>query len=280
MTMQLSPIPRVEARLRTIEGDKKQAQEQMRERNSHGSNIVTPPKYQIGDKVWLEGRHLRTNQPTTKLAPRRHGPFAIVQVMSPVNYRLELPTQWSIHDVFHTDLLTPYKETVTHGANYQRPPPELVEDVEEYEVEKVLDSRRQGRGRKLQYLIKWKGYADSDNQWVPWDDVHADEEIRKYKQANPTAETHIKAVSTERDASSNPSHNMSHVPLTIITIDDSPTSTPSPHTTTTTTWTTHSALPSSMSEQQQNETNESNERDLAEARRRFPTPASGRVEDR
>jgi hypothetical protein len=99
------------------------------------------PKYQVGDQVWLEGRHLCTNQPTAKLAPKCHGPFKVIQVMSAINYRLELPMQWSIHDVFHTDLLTPYRETATHGANYQRPPPELVEGVEEYEVERVLDSR-------------------------------------------------------------------------------------------------------------------------------------------
>ena len=99
------------------------------------------PRYQVDDQVWLEGRHLRTHQPTAKLAPRCHGPFKIVQLMSPVNYRLQLPTQWSIHDVFHTDLLTPYQETRTHGPNYLRPPPELVEGVEEFEVEKILDSR-------------------------------------------------------------------------------------------------------------------------------------------
>jgi hypothetical protein len=99
------------------------------------------PKYQVRDQVWLEGHHLCTNQPTAKLAPKCHGPFKVVQVMLPVNYRLELPMQWRIHDVFHTDLLTPYRETPTHGANYQRPPPDLVEGMEEYEVEKVLDSR-------------------------------------------------------------------------------------------------------------------------------------------
>jgi hypothetical protein len=152
------------------------------------------PKYKEGDQVWLEGCHLCTNQPTAKLAPKRHGPFKVVQVMSPVNYRLELPTQWSIHDVFHTDLLTPYRETPTHGANYQRPPPDLVEGVEEYEVEKVLDSRRYGRGRKLQYLIAWKGYPDSDNQWVNWDDAEgAEEAIREFKHLNPNREIHIKA---------------------------------------------------------------------------------------
>ena len=139
-------------------------------------------------------RHLRTNQPMAKLAPRRHGPFPIVQVMSPVNYWLQLPTQWSIHDVFHIDLLTPYREMLTHGANYQCPPPDLIDGVEEFEVEKVLDSRRHGRGCKLQYLIKWKGYPDSDNQWVNWDDTKESlDAIQDFKQLNPDREIHIKA---------------------------------------------------------------------------------------
>jgi hypothetical protein len=129
-----------------------------------------------------------------KLAPKCHGPFKVIQVMSPVNYRLELPTQWSIHDVFHTDLLTPYRKTPMHGANYQRPPPDLVDGVEEYKVEKVLDSRQYGHKRKLQYLIAWKGYPDSDNQWVNWDDAEgAEEAIREFKCLNPDREIHIKA---------------------------------------------------------------------------------------
>jgi hypothetical protein len=137
---------------------------------------------------------LHTNQPTAKLAPKHHGPFKVIQVMSPVNYRLELPTEWSIHDVFHTDLLTPYRETPTHGTNYQRPPPDLVEGVEEYEVERVLDSCRYGRGRKLQYLIAWKGYPDADNQWVNWDNAEgAEEAIKEFKRLNPDREIHIKA---------------------------------------------------------------------------------------
>ena len=58
--------------------------------------------------------------------------------MSPINYKLELPTQWSIHPVFHINLLTPYRETITHGANYQRPPPDLVNNTEENKVKKIL----------------------------------------------------------------------------------------------------------------------------------------------
>ena len=88
----------------------------------------------------------------------------------------------TIHPVFHIDLLTPYQEMPMHRANYQRPPPDLVDREEEYEVEKVVDSRRFGRGRALQYLVKWKGYPDSENQWVNRRDMNADEVIRDYKE--------------------------------------------------------------------------------------------------
>ena len=74
-----------------------------------------------------------------------------------------------------------------HRANYQRPPPDLVDGEEEYEIEKVVDSRCFGRGRVLQYLVKWKGYPDSENQWVNWLDMNADEAIREYEEkAKPT----------------------------------------------------------------------------------------------
>ena len=114
--------------------------------------------------------------------------------MSPINYHLELPMQWSIHPVFHIDLLTPYRETIMHGANYQRPPPDLVDNTEEYEVEKILDSRLFGRRRRLQYLVKWKGYPDSDNMWVDKDDVFADNKVRTFKESNPEARTHLRTT--------------------------------------------------------------------------------------
>jgi hypothetical protein len=151
------------------------------------------PKYKEGNQVWLEGKNLRINQPTAKLAPRRHGPFRIIQVMSAVNYHLELPTQWSIHPVFHIDLLTPYRETIMHGPNFTRPTPELIDGEEEYSIEKILDSRWFGRRRQLQYLVKWEGYPDSDNMWVDKDDVFTEDKIREFKSSNPEAETHIRS---------------------------------------------------------------------------------------
>ncbi len=186
-----SPVPQVALRLDQFKQARQRAQELMIKAQKSWVKHRDTPKYQEGDLVWLEGRHLRTNQPTLKLAPKRHGPFQIVQVMSPVNYRLKLPTQWSIHDMFHINLLTPYRETDIHRSNYSRPAPDLVDNEEEYEVEKILDSRQFGRRRKKQYLIKWKGYPNSDNEWVDKRDVHAPEVIREFENQNPTVKAHI-----------------------------------------------------------------------------------------
>ena len=44
--------------------------------------------WKSGDKVWLEGRNLKLHYPSKKLTPKREGPFEIVQVISPVAYKL------------------------------------------------------------------------------------------------------------------------------------------------------------------------------------------------
>ena len=87
----------------------------------------------------MAGRVQPSHQSTAKLAARRHGPLPVKQVLSPVTYKLSLPSTWNVHPVFHIDLLTPYRETLFHGRNYERPPPDLVANQEEYEIEKVLD---------------------------------------------------------------------------------------------------------------------------------------------
>jgi Chromo (CHRromatin Organisation MOdifier) domain len=138
-----------------------------------------------GQMVLLEGTNLSLPYPTKKLRPKHFGPFRIIKVVSPYVYKLDLPPQWKIHNVFHASLLTPYSETAEHGQNHTEPPPDLVDDHQEYEVEEILGSRR--RYRKLQYLLKWKGYSAAHNIWEPVENVNSPELIREFHEANPEA---------------------------------------------------------------------------------------------
>jgi Chromo (CHRromatin Organisation MOdifier) domain len=152
-----------------------------------------------GQLVWLEGKNLPLPYGTAKLAPRRHGPFKITKIVSPVAVRLKLPAQWSIHPIFHTNLLTPYTETSSHGPNFTRPPLDLIDGEEECEVERIRSHRTWGRCKTLQYLIKWKGYPESDNTWEDANQVHAPALIKLYHQALPSASLKAQQVHLERN---------------------------------------------------------------------------------
>ena len=137
------------------------------------------------DQVWLEARHLKLPYQAPKLTPKRHGPFVVIKKVSPVAYQLQLPIAWTIHDIFHASLLTPYHENKAHGPNYTRPPPDLIAGEAEYEVEGIVNHRFHRRTRTLQYLVHWKGYPDADNSWEPAGQVHAPALVAKYHRKNP-----------------------------------------------------------------------------------------------
>jgi len=104
--------------------------------------------------------------------------------------------------VFHVDLLTPYKETEFHGRNFERPLPDLIDGEEEYKVERIVNSRRFGRGRQVQYLVHWKGYLEADDQWIPWTDLNAPELLTEFQKENPNVVTHIRTTQVDEDFSS------------------------------------------------------------------------------
>jgi len=131
------------------------------------------------DLVLLKATNLQTTHPKAKLAPRRYGPFKVLWA-SPTNCKLELPPQMRIHPVFHNSLLKPYKETTAHGPNFTRPPPEIVGGQEgHYEIERILTSRPTRNRKSTQYLVKWKGYPDSKNSWLPAKELQSARELLK-----------------------------------------------------------------------------------------------------
>ena len=137
-----------------------------------------------GDQVWLKGRNLSIAG-NRKLSPKHYGPFAVTQMISPVAMHLDLPKLMKIHNVFHMDLLLLYKETEQYGMPFTCLPP-IINSEEEYEIENILDARWHGRGRKLQYLVHWKGYPHSDNSWIDHKDLHAPDLLKEFYTSNST----------------------------------------------------------------------------------------------
>lgn len=118
----------------------------------------------VDDTVWLDARNIKTTRPQKKLDWKLLGPYRVAEVVSPYAYRLELPASMKIHPVFHVSLLRPAASNPLPGQRHDPPPPIEVEGIEEWEVEDILDSRFDRRGRggrpRLKYLVKWAGYDE------------------------------------------------------------------------------------------------------------------------
>lgn len=72
------------------------------------------------------------------MAERRYGPFEITEEIGDRNYRLKLPPTWLIHNVFHSDLLHPYTKPLFQIQKREPlPPPDIINDEEEYEVDEI-----------------------------------------------------------------------------------------------------------------------------------------------
>jgi hypothetical protein len=98
-----------------------------------------------------------------KLLPRWLGPFKVTKVINPVAYRIELPSNLKLHDIFHVSLLKAAHDRP--GSTTVPPPaPEMVDGEWEYEVESIL-SHRFLRNNKTEFLVKWLGYGPEHNTW-------------------------------------------------------------------------------------------------------------------
>ena len=93
------------------------------------------PAYKIGDEVWLLRRHIQTTRQSSKLDFKRLRRLKIIQKISSHAYKLDLPTSMKCHPVFHVSLLEPAASNPLAGQKQPAPPPIIVDDNVEFEVE-------------------------------------------------------------------------------------------------------------------------------------------------
>src|SRR5258708_21120610 len=139
-----------------------------------------------------------TTHPTKKLDHKWLGPFEIEKIISSAAIKLCLsPHEHGIHLVISISNVHPYHpDPILEHPLDPRPNLVLVDGSEEYEVESVVDSKY--RYRRLHYLVKFKGWPDSNNEWLPAEHLaNAPNVMRDFHLRYPSAPT---------------LHHMSHLP--------------------------------------------------------------------
>ena len=162
------------------------------------------PSFQVGDKVLLSLQNIKTIRPTKKFDQRHAGPYKILELIGTHAYRLDLPKNMKIHNVFHVSLLDSYDPPFIRGRHQPPPPPVVIEDEPEYEVENILTSRFSNPQKtKVEYLVEWKGYRGTNEEttWEPSDNLTGSPElVRKFHQEYPDkpSPSQVSAVSTRK----------------------------------------------------------------------------------
>ena len=130
-----------------------------------------------GDQVLLSTKDLLFKErPTKKLMERYVGPYMIEEVVSLNAVKLRLPSSMRIHLVVNVSRIVRYKEQVK-GQKKEEGKPVEVEEVEEWEVEKILNKKKMREVEK--YLVRWKGFTAEGDIWERKENLKNAEELIK-----------------------------------------------------------------------------------------------------
>lgn len=159
----------------------KAQQRQAEQANRHRRDM----RFAVGDRVLLAASFWRlpdVEGNSRKLSSKYCGPFKVLEVVTPVTYRLDLPPGIKSHPVIHISHLREFKESAQfpeRDAAYAAPPPEVIDGEDHFRVKAFL--KRRGKGHKLQFLVDWEGYGPEHRSWEPASRLRADMRPEDYK---------------------------------------------------------------------------------------------------
>ena len=119
--------------------------------------------FTVGDKVWLESYNLSTDAPSKKLTAKRLGPYEVLELIGPTSYRLDIPTSWRVHNVFHAALLSRTKEDTIPNRVAPPQPRVTMREQELWVIDRFVNSRW-FRG-KFQLKIRWEDQTEEQDDW-------------------------------------------------------------------------------------------------------------------
>ena len=137
-----------------------------------------PMELQVGDAVLVKLQPYRQNsvalRKNQKLGLRYFGPFKVVNKISAVAYKLQLPEHAQIHPVFHISLLKKFKGD---SSKPYLPMPLTTADVGPIIPPQVILATRtikQGEMLIPQVLVQWQGTDSTEATWEDWQELLKD----------------------------------------------------------------------------------------------------------
>lgn len=140
--------------------------------------------FKLGDFVYLKlqpyrQHSLKGKKVPHKLSPRFYGPFRVIDKIGSAAYKLDLPREAAIHNVFHVSQL---KLCPNPPAVAPVLPQYLVDVGNAKEPEAVLETKMVRHQNKAvtKVLVQWKGSTPEQATWEYYKDF-----ISKYPQFHP-----------------------------------------------------------------------------------------------